>query len=299
MKGGVFRSSNWQSHVDIFPLILWDLLAVLISFVFAYYSRVLIGDLLHLVPLGHSVGVYIRKVWIPVCVAATIAYYGGYGIVINLWDDVLIVMRALCTSFLLTWMVLSLQKEAESVSRIIVVLAFAYAGVLIPVGRYFLKFILYKILDKRREALLVGPQGERENELVRLFNGEWYSGCRIKGSMCTDSDSAVTADTCFMPVWNAHDNTMKRLKMRVKNIVLFTDVTGLSFMNSQIKTYLSENVAVITSSNGLLSPEKVLLKRVLDIVISLFLFILILPVFLCVSLIIRLESKGPALFRHR
>ena len=41
------------------------------------------------------------------------------------------------------------------------------------------------------------------------------------------------------------------------------------------------------------------MKRVFDVTVSLVLIVLFLPVFLVVSVLVRLDSRGPVLFRHR
>lgn len=293
---------TFVTRMERFETILFfftDIVAICISVILAGYARVWLGSVFQLVPFTYGAFVFLAKIWVVVLVITVIGYYGGYSIIINFWDDVLIITKSLFITFLLTWMILSLQKEAETVSRIAVSLAFLNMGIIIPTMRFFTKLILYKALDARKEAILLGPTGERENRVVQLFNNEWYSGYRITRTISGEDNTEINADICFMPIWNAQNGTVKDIKMGVKNLILITDISGLPFMNSQVKTFLSEHVAIITSDNGLLSPQKVAVKRVSDIVFSVICLCLFLPLFLLTMFFIKIESKGPVLFKHK
>jgi FlaA1/EpsC-like NDP-sugar epimerase len=164
-------------------LVLTDIIAVYASLVAAYYTRVLMGQFLPLIPLTFDLSFYLAKWWFILLVPAAMGYYGGYSIIIDVWDDMLIVIKGLFISFLITWVILSLQKEAEMVSRIVITLSFVYMVFAIPLARLLVKFFVYKVLNLRRESIMLAGPGERERELVQMLNKEWYSGYRNAGSI--------------------------------------------------------------------------------------------------------------------
>jgi exopolysaccharide biosynthesis polyprenyl glycosylphosphotransferase len=291
------KLSTRYLHTGI-PL-LGDAAVVCLSLVLAYYVRLWLSTVFQLIPLTQGIGFYLLKGWPIFVIIASIAYHGGYGVVINVWDDMLLIVRSLFVAFLLIWMIFSLQKETESVSRMVIVLAFLCMLIMIPSARFLLKSILYRTFDIRREAAIIGSEGGKEKDIIHLLNREWYSGYRITRSIRSDQATPAIGDTCFMPLWSADVEAIKDVRMSVKNLILITDISGLSFMDSHIKTLLSENVALITSSNGLLSTEKMVLKRIFDLFFCLLFFIIFLPILFGISIIIRVESKGPILFRHR
>ena len=69
-------------------------------------------------------------------------------------------------------------------------------------------------------------------------------------------------------------------------------------MNSEIRTFLSKNIALITTNNGLLIKRNMIFKRAFDLAVSLSGVILLSPFFLIIPVLIKIDSKGPAFFRH-
>jgi lipopolysaccharide/colanic/teichoic acid biosynthesis glycosyltransferase len=275
-----------------------DILAFYLSIYFAFYTRLFLEGILPLIPLGHGFSLYLSKWWAPLVVLITIGYYGGYGIVITIWDEFLILLRSLFVSFLTVWVLLSLQKEAETVSRVLITLSFVYMMITIPSIRFLLKLFIYRLFDMRSESFLFGLPGERERNLMRSLNDEWYSGYKIIDIMQKKS-AKNEFNTCFVPMWYADEGLIKSIKADFRNLIFVSEISGLSFMNTEIKTFLSKNIALITTNNGLLSTRKMVFKRTFDIFFSTLVFIIFIPLFLVVMTIIKISSKGPVFFAHK
>jgi exopolysaccharide biosynthesis polyprenyl glycosylphosphotransferase len=279
-------------------LIIVDVLAIYLSIIFAYYTRVWSESIFSFVPLTKDLSFYLHKWWLILLILVTVAYYGGYDIVITVWDEFLILLRSLFVSFLTVWVLLSLQKEAETVSRILITLSFVYMMITIPLIRFLLKLFIYRLFDMRSESFLFGLPGEKERNLMRSLNDEWYSGYKIIDIMQKNS-TKNEIDTCFVPMWHADEGLIKSIKADFRNLIFVSEITGLSFMNTEIKTFLSKNIALITTNNGLLSMRKMVFKRVFDIIFSTFVFIIFIPLFFVVMTIIKISSKGPVFFVHK
>jgi exopolysaccharide biosynthesis polyprenyl glycosylphosphotransferase len=291
----MFKGRNRQAVVIGF----FDLVVLCLCTVGAFYTRAWLAGFLNLVDLGHGLSVYLYKWWVYLAVLVAIWHYKGYCTAITVWDDLLVFWRSLFASFLVVWVVLSLQKESASVSRIIVTFSFVYMTVLLPSTRFLVKLVLYKLLDERTEAfLLERRRGDRGNELKEALNREWYTGYYISDNIYMGS-LPDNIETCFIPIEYADEDTMKALKQNVQEMIIVSSVCGLSFMNTEIRTFLTKNIALITTNNGLLSPRRVILKRALDIVLASTALILFLPLFLLIPIAIRVDSKGPVFFIHR
>lgn len=275
-----------------------DALSICLALALAFYVRVWLGGVFDLIPLGHGITVYLYKWWLVAIVVLSVAHYGGYGILITVWDELLLLSRALFTSFLIVWVALSLQKESETVSRIVVTLSFLLMVGLMPLLRFGAKFVLYRSLDLRKGAYLYERRkGERRNELKDALNKEWYSGYKIVANV--DQDSLVSPiDTCFIPIEYTDEDTIKSLKPNIKNMIIVSVLSGLSFMNTEIRTFLGKNIALITTNNGLLTKRKTILKRGFDIAVSVCGLILFSPFFLIIPLLIKADSRGPVFFVH-
>jgi exopolysaccharide biosynthesis polyprenyl glycosylphosphotransferase len=274
-----------------------DLSAIYVSIITAFCTRIWIESFYPLIPLTHPLLSYIQRWWIIFIILAVITFHKGYGIVATVWDELLILLKSLLLSFLIVWAILSLQKETEAVSRIIVTLSFFYMIASLPLIRFFAKYLMYKVLDERIESFLIGEKGEAENKLVKSLNSEWYSGYRIKSIVNGISD-INNVETCFIPVWYADEETVKNLKKKVKNLIMVSEGFGFSFMSTEIMTFLDKDMALITTKNGLLSGRKVFLKRVFDIILSFFILVFSIPLFLLIPILIKIDSKGPVFFSH-
>ena len=280
-------------------IIVWsDLVSICCAIMMAYVIRVWLGDILNIIPLTHGIPVYFEKWWFPITIILVTAYYGGYGILITIWDELLVLFRSLFVSFLIVWVILSLQKESESVSRIVITMSFLILFLVLPLSRLGIKYVLFKSLDWRKPAYLFERRkGERRHELSDLLNKEWYSGYKIVGNIDKDSFQGPV-DTCIVPIDYTDEATMRALKPNVKNMILVSTQSGLSFMNSEIRTFLSKNIALITTNNGLLIKRNMIFKRAFDLAVSLSGVILLSPFFLIIPVLIKIDSKGPAFFRH-
>jgi exopolysaccharide biosynthesis polyprenyl glycosylphosphotransferase len=288
-----------RNYTQTLYFVFVDILASTSCIVAAYFTRLLIEDPFRLVSLHHGISLYLlNKSWIFLIILVGVAYYGGYRIIITVWDEVRILWRGLFVSFLIVWVILSLQKEAETVSRIVITLSFAYMMVVLPFARSGLRFILYRILYERKPAFLFERRrGERKNSLKDALNKEWYGGYVIVDTVHADSLGSKI-DTCFVPMECTDEDTMKFLKEHVGDMIIVSALSGLSFMNTEVRTFLTGNIALITTNNGLLSIGGMFLKRLFDIFLSGIALIGFLPFVLIIPVIIKLDSKGPIFFLH-
>lgn len=289
-----------NKYLNKFFIMLTDVTVIYASFVLAYYMRILSSSFVELVPLSHDFSLYLGKWWIPCAIIGSIAYHRGYGIVVSFWDDALLIFKSLFMSFLIVWVIFSMQKEAETVSRIIITAGFTFMLIFMSLSRGILKYILYKIMDLREYALTLGEEvSETVDTLKGFFNKEWYSGYKIVGNVRNDSAHRGKINALFLPMECANDETVKKFKPNAKDLIIVSEMSGLSFMDTEIKTFLDRNIALIATKNGLLQKHKVFLKRLFDLLIAVSALLVLSPLFIIIPLFIRCDSRGPAYFRHK
>jgi undecaprenyl-phosphate galactose phosphotransferase len=292
---------NKESHLQNTLILFSDIAAIYLSIVLAFYTRPIMGVLFPIVQLSHGISVYLFKWWSVLIVIIIVAYYRGYSIVINVWDELLVLSRSLFLAFLIVWVIISLQKEGETVSRIIISLSFIYMLLFMFLFRLGLKFLLYRLADLRKPAYMVNAGNNEETDEIRLLlNNEWYSGFKVVGYLNRNTVlNEKLINICFFPMEYTDEETIKTLKPHVKNLIIISKLPGFSFMNTEIKTFLNKNVALFTAANGLLTTQKIHIKRIFDILLSVTGIIFFSPLYLLIPLCIKLDSKGPAVFKHK
>lgn len=107
-------------------------------------------------------------------------------------------------------------------------------------------------------------------------------------------------DEVFLAVPKMPQNEMMNLIVNCEDLgVQFKIVSNIfEVITSQVKIDVIDEIPVIHLRNAELPLVEAVLKRVMDIIVASFLLVLFTPLMLAFAIIIRLDSKGPALFRH-
>jgi Undecaprenyl-phosphate galactose phosphotransferase WbaP len=86
------------------------------------------------------------------------------------------------------------------------------------------------------------------------------------------------------------------LQPHCDNIYVVPQLWGLPMMNLQVDGFLRERVMMLKLSNNLAKPWNGWLKRGFDLFLGTALTLIALPICMIVAILVKLESKGPALF---
>ena len=284
-------------YLNTVLILLIDLASIYISIVLTFYLREFFSNYISLTPLGHGITLYLAKWWMPLVIILSIVYHRGYGIIITAWDDFLVIIKSLAVSFLIVWVVLSLQKQSETVSRVIITFSFIYMLVVMFSLRNLIKYMLYKVVDCRQKANIYKDEKKcGSDSLKEIVNGEWYLGYKIIDNR---HSNIIRTEVLFIPMELATDDLIKKLKPTTKDLIVISEMSGLSFMNTEIKTFMDKNIAFITTTNGLLSKHRVLLKRTFDFIIAVVGLIASCPFFLVIPILIKFDSPGNVFFIHK
>ncbi len=77
------------------------------------------------------------------------------------------------------------------------------------------------------------------------------------------------------------------------------DLLGLDILQSNVSSFGTMPLIQFNSSRGVSDNPGLMLKRWLDLVLSLLALIVLSPIFLIIAVLIKLDSKGPALFSQK
>lgn len=107
-------------------------------------------------------------------------------------------------------------------------------------------------------------------------------------------------DRAVFAFWAGSHREMVDLIRRLSELAVQVDIVPRAFevVSESAEVHAVESVPLIGLPPFRLSPSARMLKRALDIVVSLGGLILLAPVFLLIGLLIKLDSRGPVFFRQ-
>ena len=216
-------------------------------------------------------------------------------------------------------------KFSSQISRVWVFSWLLTNSFLICFERYLVRSLFYKIAQTgriSRRIVLVGvsEQCEKFLEQIKLNNEPWFNivgifddrqerissnfhGYPILGNM---EDLIVycrqnSVDDIVVSIsWKADhriNEIINRLKELPVNVRLCPDLAGFLILNSKFSTIA--DIPTLDMVNKPLDEWKYVMKAAEDKVLGLILLLLLSPLMLLISLAIKLESKGPVLFRQK
>jgi undecaprenyl-phosphate galactose phosphotransferase len=280
-------------------LVLTDVVAAYVSLALAYYTRLWLGSIFDMVELTTGLSDYAYRWWIVLVIILSILRHRGYGTMATLWDDLVFLSRGIFTAFLAVWVILSLMKEAATVSRVVITLSFIYMMALIPSVRYGIKSLLFRTLNLRSPALLFGGTDPAySSRIEESLHSEWYSGYQIVGRF-EGGEAARDVDTYLIPIEYADEEMIKSLKPAMKNLIIVSQLPGLSFMSTEVTTFFGKDISLITTKNGLLSFYNKLAKRILDVITATLALVILSPVLGLIAILVKVDSRGPVIYRHQ
>lgn len=296
--------------ISLLALVLTDILALILSFRLAYFLRVnILQDLFHIsnpwfFPLEHFYRMYyLLFVFILIFTYEKLYTYNRR---YDFFEEFVYIARGLFISVVLIAVVVYLSRAYENYSRSIPLIMMLLGMVIVPLSRYVVKRLLIRLRLYGRNAAVLGLKEETAMVLPILKKLE-ASGWRFvqvwsihegEESVLDVGVASAAVETLIIVSNGIHPNRLNALindwENRVKEIKIVSDPGFLKTIG--VETEYIEELLVIRMANNLLSPMNRLFKRLFDLVISVLALILILPVFLVIAVVIKLDSRGPVWF---
>lgn len=231
-----------------------------------------------------------------------------------------------CSSGMMLVILYGFVDESIVFSRGWLVMSWLLSGLFVTAGRLGLRRYAYMLREKGyfvARALIIGTNEEARTLASQLKNPS-YSGLQLQGFVETGSGIGHGM-YASLPVLGGLGNLQEIIRQRQVTEVL---VSSTALDRNQLLSILRELSATpeveLRLSSGLyeaitttmhvtmkgsvpfMSPDRwrlnlvqLVLKRVLDLSVILFALPALLPVFLLIALLIRLDSPGPVFYRRR
>jgi len=266
--------------------------------------------------------------WILLLIPLFYAVEGLYTQRRTMWKEIGFLTKATCLGLVAVLAATALENRSGDVSRITILLLGANLLILMPVSRYMAKRFLGTFGLWRKRLLVLGATDTAQLAL-RGLDADPILGYQVIGLLDDDGrkHGLCAGTSCKAPVYvlgplsEAADllrrNEAKdvliampgldeskllalvyQLQGLTETLYVVPNVWGLPMMNLQLDGFLDQQIQMLKVSNNLAKPWNEWLKRGLDFVSASLLAIVMLPLMGLIALLIRLDSRGPALLRQ-
>lgn len=268
---------------------------------------------------------YIMQGWILMLIPLFYAVEGLYTQRRTKWKEIGFLAKANCFGIVAVLAATALEQRSEDISRITILLLGVNLLILMPVSRFAIKRLLGALGFWRKRLLVLGAADTAQLAL-RGLDADTILGYQVIGVLDDDvrKHGVCVGTSCNDPVYvlgslsEAADllrrNEAKdvliampglaeakllalvyQLQGLTETLYVVPNLWGLPMMNLQLDGFLDQQVQMLKMSNNLAKPWNEWLKRGLDLVFASLLAIVMLPLMALIALLVRLDSRGPAL----
>jgi len=241
----------------------------------------------------------------------------------SLWDEIEALIKASFLSTAATFVIISVGKLSDEISRTLVVVMGIITILLVPPLRILSKGLLRKLGFFKRRVLILGASdsGMRVARALRRETNYGYTvigfldddpkkiGTRIDGVKVHKGIDNVVAYATRSNVKDLFIALPNRDRDRIRNLVdnlqhkfdqlLFVpDMSGVFATETTLVHFFHEQVFALKIRNNLSRPFNILVKRCFDILASSLLMIMLLIPLLILAALIKLDLGGPVFFRQ-
>lgn len=311
-------------------LIIIDLLSFYASLWLAYYSRKLLDPILiryiH-IPFPFTLSYFLKLWWIPGIYVFFLAYERLYTKRLSFWEETRQIIKAVTIAGIVAFAIVSLGKMSDKISRVVLGLLWFYSLFVFPIFRYIGKVLLNKIGLWKENILIIGA-GNAGKAVAREIKKDAYLGYRIIGFLDDSSEkvgSVIKINGKSYKVLGKIKDFVQILKTTgtkkviiaipsmpreslcrlvnsvqkyTKEVFVVPEMKGIPLLNSELHYLFMEQLFLLKINNNLRFLFNQIIKRSFDLIFGIMLLPVLLPVFLIISILIKLDSKGPIFYAH-
>ncbi|HAF06820.1 MAG: Exopolysaccharide biosynthesis polyprenyl glycosylphosphotransferase [candidate division TA06 bacterium 32_111] len=300
-----------SSKIEKLIIIFTDIFIIILSYLFALWLRMHSGLFPKSVPIVFT-SVHILTLFGVTLFQIYIFYEKGLYSEKNFLRRVkqvpIIIQSALITIIFLLFFSYLTKENPFLERRSVIIIAFIVEIFLLVffrlvIFRNFFHTLLKKGIGKEN-VLIVGKKDIAERLELALYDFDRFRfliKAKISENITVNSVEKFIetkrVDTVFFIEEGIEKNTLVNLIALCKNknlqVFLLSNMFDFAFSNVDMTTFEGIPVIELTQKNKFFN---LLIKRVIDIIVSLLLLLILLPFFLIISIIIKIDSSGPVFF---
>ena len=321
---------RYKSLAQFFSLVILDLASFYIALFLSVFIRTyVISFLFKDAPaFGFTYQYYISIWWIPLVFVLVFLFMKLYIVRFPFWEEFRIILKSVAIATLFVFLTVIVKNMYGNFSRLVLIFLCGFMIFLSPLIRFWGKKLLFRMGIWKESVLIIGAGDSglctlkglvREEHLgysivgflddnpnligkIHTFKGKDY---KVYGSI-DNYDKFVNIlkiETVIIanPGSNQDELTelVNRIYKAVKRVIIIPDIKGVAIFNSDLHYLFMEKLFMIKVNNNLNSLTNTIIKRCFDLFFSLTGFIIASPLYLILTLLIKLTSKGPVIFSHK
>ncbi|QIA77857.1 sugar transferase [Rodentibacter caecimuris] len=277
-----------KENISKIIIILSDIVSIFISIVIAVTIRKVFNVFLNVPEIDYS---YVSFWWVYILYISLLLYSGVYYKRFDFWHESKIIVKVSFGVFLILFAALALGQNIQYYSRTTLFLIFLVSALFLPINKFFVKRILFKLNFWQKKAIVISENLEFKNQ---LFDDPYLGYVKT---------SDLQVGTIFIDGQSiGKEKLNKIIEKNIKNIreVVFTPVlSGYDFSNSHIYNIFNSRKNIFSLENKLLFRRNIFFKALLDYMFVLLSAPIWLTVLFIVAAIIKIEDpSGRVLFRQ-
>jgi len=248
-------------------------------------------------------------------------YEGLYTKRFSFWDEIKVLWKIILFSTVGVFSVLYLGKIGEQVSRTVLVMMGVISFPVLPLIRITSKQFLIRTGLLKSKALILGA-GKTGRLIFSALKRDVNLGLDVVGFLDDDPEKigsrvegikihrGVDRAQKYIGRCGIHDviiampgcknerliAIINKLQHKAQNILLIPDLFGMAVLGTNLQHFFQEQAIGLEVKNNLSRPANIFIKRIFDLTVSLVLLIVLSVPVILVSILIRISSKGPAIF---
>lgn len=232
-------------------------------------------------------------IWMIFIVLFLFIYEKIYAKRYDYWDETRRVFKGLLYSFLTIFSFITLSKASDDYSRLFIVIFFIFAAILIPFVKRLIKNLLFKF-DVFKKSIRILADDEKYQVLKKEMEENWYLGYKL-------SDNNFDIVLISSKKYDAQklQTIIKKYAHFTKDIYIIPYIENIDFSHSEMVSYSNLRLSAFHLENRLLSLKNIILKFILERMLSTLVLPFVLLIHLIVSLLIKLDSPGKILFKQK
>ncbi|HDH01823.1 MAG TPA: undecaprenyl-phosphate galactose phosphotransferase WbaP [Nitrospirae bacterium] len=311
-----------KNRIGVFLLLSSDILTLSAFFYFSAFIRDNIIPLVfHNVPVfEYGIGMYfwIFPIWFFI-----LAYQGAYSRRFAFWDEAKLLSKCTLFASLTIFTILFIGKQGAAFSRILLLTMSLLSFLLFPLIRTSIKRLLYSFGLMKRKVLILGT-GEAGRLALAALRNEPNLGYDVAGFIDEEPNGRRDIDGVkihryidkidrYIKRGVIHDIVIAKpeldkqrlvriinaIQHKVENTLYIPDISGIAVLGTELRHFFNEQTIVIEIKNNLARPFNYIAKRLFDYTAGFILFLLLIIPVVIISILIRITSKGPAIFMQQ